>query len=99
MRQGTTPKHTFTLPFDTEDVAKVRVLYAQNDKLKIVKTEADAEMDGNAVSVTLTQEETFLLNPAFDTEIQIRVLTHNGEALGSDPITVDTEKCLHDEVL
>ena len=99
MRQGTAPKHTFTLPFNTDDVAKVRVLYAQNDKLKIVKTEADAEMAGNAISVKLTQAETFLLNPAFETDIQIKVLTKAGDPLVSDIFTVSTDICFSDEVL
>lgn len=99
MRQGTTPKHTFTLPFDTGIVAKVRVVYAQRDDVKIVKTEADAEMDGNVLSVKLTQEDTLQLNCSLKTHIQVRVVTHDGDALVSDIITVNTERCLDSEVL
>lgn len=99
MRQGTTPTHTFTLPFNTEVISKVRVLYAQNGKLKIVKTEADAVMDGNTVSVKLTQEDTFLLRTSFTTDIQLRALTQNRDSLVSKIFTVNTEECLSDEVL
>jgi hypothetical protein len=99
MRQGTTPKHTFTLPFDTGIVDKVRVVYAQRDDVKIVKTEADAEMQGNNLSVKLTQEDTLQLNSSLKTHIQVRVVTYNGDALTSDIITVNTERCLDGEVL
>jgi hypothetical protein len=99
MRQGTTPKHTFTLPFDTSIVAKVRVVYAQRDDVKIVKTEADAEMQGNNLSVKLTQEDTLQLNGSLKTHIQVRVVTHDGDSFVSDIITVNTDRCLDGEVL
>lgn len=99
MRQGTTPKHTFTLPFDTSCVSKVRVIYAQRDDVKIVKTEADAEMDGDILSVKLDQEDTLQLNSSLKTHIQVRVVTHDGESLVSDIFTVNTDRCLDDEVL
>lgn len=99
MRQGTTPKHTFTLPFDTNIVEKVRIVYAQRDDVKIVKTEADAEMDGNTISVKLSQEDTLQLNSNLKTYVQVRVVTYDGEAFASDIITVNTERCLDGEVL
>lgn len=99
MKQGTTPTHTFTLPFETDVVAKVRVLYAQNGKLKIVKTETDATKEGNTISVKLTQEETFRLHHSFPTEIQIRVLTLSKEAFVSDVFSVPTDQCFSYEVL
>lgn len=99
MRRGTTPRHTFTLPFDTSLIAKLRVIYAQRNIVKIVKKENDAEMNGNAVVVKLTQNETLRLNSRSKTEIQVRVVTHEGESFVSDIITVNTERCLMDEVL
>ena len=99
MRRGTTPRHTFTLPFDTGNVSKVRVLYAQNDVLKIVKKETDAELSGNVISVRLTQAETLRLNCNLKTDIQVRVVTYDGDAFASDIITVKTERCLDSEVL
>lgn len=99
MRQGTTPTHTFTIPFDTGVVAKARVLYAQNDAVKIVKKETDVEMSGNTITVRLTQEETLRLSHKHDTDIQLRIVTKQGDSLVSDIITVSTEQCLSDEVL
>ena len=99
MRQGTTPKHTFTLPFDTGVISKVRVIYAQRNDVKIVKTEADAEMVGNTISVKLTQKDTLQLNSSLKTHIQVRVVTLGGDAFASDIITVTTDRCLDGEVL
>jgi hypothetical protein len=99
MRQGTTPTHTFTLPFDTSLVSKIRVIYAQRDIVKVVKTEAEAELIGNQIVVKLTQAETLRLNHRLKTDIQLRVVTHDDEALASDIITVVTDRCLSNEVL
>lgn len=99
MRRGTTPTHTFTLPFDTSVVDKVRVIYAQGDIVKIVKKELDCELSRNTISVKLTQAETLRLNHRLKTDIQLRVVTHSGEALASGIVTVTTTQCLSDEVL
>lgn len=99
MRRGTNPTHTFTLPFDTSAVDKVRVIYAQSDIVKIVKKETDCELSGYTISVKLTQAETLRLNHRLKTSIQLRVLTHSGEALASGIVTMATTQCLSDEVL
>lgn len=99
MRQGTTPKHTFTIPFDTSNVEKVRVYYAQKDVVKVTKTEADVTMDGNTISLRLTQEDTFALEGNEITIIQLRVVTKDGNSYVSDIVTVVTERCLSKEVV
>lgn len=99
MRQGTTPTHTFTLPFDTNIVSKVRVIYAQGEIVKVVKRENEVQMEGNTITVTLTQADTLRLNHRLRTEIQIRVLTHSEDAFASDIIEVRTDRCLTEEVL
>ena len=97
MKRGTTPTHTFTLPFDVSMVEKARVLYSQNDELKLSKT--DCVLDGNTVTVRLTQEDTFKLECGKFVDIQLRVLTPDGDALNSDIIRVSVERCLENEVL
>ena len=99
MRRGTTPTHTFVLPFDVSTISKLHVLYAQDEQVKIRKTETDVTLDGNKVVLTLTQEDTLLLECKKTVEIQIRVLTAGGDALNSDIIRVPVERCLEDEVL
>lgn len=97
MKRGTTPTHTFALPFDVDMIEKVRVLYSQNDELKLTKT--DAALDRNTVTVKLTQEDTFKLESGLVVDIQLRVLTVDGDALNSDIIRVPVERCLESEVL
>ena len=99
MIQGTTPKHTFNIPFDTSMIDKVRILYAQNDNLVVVKTKEDCEITDKAIITTLTQEDTFKFDKNTDVEIQIRILTKGGDAPASIPIKVGVTKCLETEVI
>lgn len=97
MIRGTTPKHIFVLPFHTDAVKECRVLYAQGGEVVLTKTVSDCDMDGNELSVHLTQEETFLFDCTAWVELQLRVLTFDGEALASKPMQVSVTKCLGTE--
>ena len=99
MLVGTTPTHTFNVPLLASEIAEVRVLYSQNDKLLITKNTSDCTIQDKQISVTLTQEDTFLFDAKEFVEIQIRVLTPGGNALGSIPETVGVTKCLSTEVI
>lgn len=82
--QGTTPTHTFSLPFDTSIVKAARFVYIQDDEVMIVKAGEDVMMDGLKVATTLTQEDTFALTPDVEVVLILRVLTMGGDALASD---------------
>lgn len=99
MRRGTTPTHTFTLPFSVDVIDKIRVIYAQSEIVKFIKKKSDVQLNGNKVVVKLTQQDTFKLNCKLKTDIQLRVLTTSGDALTSDIYTLSTKRCLDDEVL
>lgn len=99
MIRGTTPTHTFNLQFDTSVITKIRVLYAQNDNVILEKTESDCEVTDSAITLRLTQEETFLFDRKHPVEIQIRILCDDGSVLTSVPYKVGVLKCLQDEVL
>lgn len=99
MIRGTTPKHTFTLPFSTESVASIRILYRQNKQLILTKTGEDVVLTGNTAEVTLTQEDTLAFTSGHKVEIQVRVLTLDDTALASDIYTVSVGCCLEDEVI
>ena len=99
MRIGTTPNHTFVLPFEVEKLAEMKVTYSQNGKVVLEKYLADGEKSGRAVSFTLSQEETFLFDNNVNVEVQARVLTAGGDALASDIRIVTAKKCLDNEVL
>ena len=99
MRLGTTPKHTFILPFETDLIQELKITYSQNKKIILEKYLADCEVDKNSVSYKLTQEETFLFAEGVNIELQARVLTMSGEALASNIRIVTAERCLDGEVL
>lgn len=99
MTRGTTPTHTYSLPFDVENVAKARIIYAQRGEVKIKKTEADCVMEGNTIQVRLTQEETLCFEENVCVDIQVRVLTTGGDAPASRIMHVLPGALLENEVL
>lgn len=99
MRRGTTPTHTFTLPFDCSEITTLNIAYAQGDEVIVEKTLSDCEIDGNTLSVTLAEEETLL----FDckkrcAEIQIRV-AQGVKKFASDIFKVPVDRILKEGCL
>ena len=99
MIKGTTPLHTFSLPFGTETIKTVQITYAQNGVVMITKSNDDCDFGENTVSVKLTQEDTFKFIEGACVEIQIRVLTAGDDVLASRVMRVHCDKCLSKDVL
>ena len=99
MIQGTNPVHTFKLPFSTEAVQSIRILYAQDDEVVVAKETADCTLEGDKATVELTQEDTLSFNHKKKVEIQVRVLTVDGKSLVSDPKCVTVRQCLDKDVI
>lgn len=100
MRRYTTPIHIFTLPFDTDNISKLRMIYSQAETIVFVKELSDCECKGQEIRTTLTQEETAQLDCKKNyVEIQAHLLTVSGESLVSVPLKVPVEKCFDTEVL
>jgi hypothetical protein len=57
--RGTTPDQIFTLPFEKELISDLKITYTQNKQKILQKTLKDVKIEGNDISFTLTQEETF----------------------------------------
>lgn len=96
---GTTPTHTFELPFDTGKISKIKVTYAQRGRVILEKKDKQCVLDGNTVSLKLTQEDTFLFEGDKNVEIQMRILTKGGDVLASNIHRINVDKCLDREVL
>lgn len=99
MRLGTTPRHTFTFPFETDLISELKITYAQNKKTVLEKYLDDCEVEADSVSYTLTQEETFKFESGVNVEVQARVLTMGGDTMASDIRIITAESCLDNEVL
>lgn len=99
MRRGTTPTHTFVLPFNVESVQAVQIIYRQGGVNVLILDGNDCVLSGNTVSVRLSQEDTFAFADSEDIEIQLRVLTADGEAAASDIMRVRCDRILTEDVL
>lgn len=99
MIRGTTPTHSFTLPFDSSLLHSTKILYGQQDEVLIEKRDSDLTKNGKTIKLTLTQEETFLFKDNIPVQIQVRALTTGQEAVSTPILLVSVEKCLDDEVL
>lgn len=98
MIRGTTPTHTWVLPFDTSLLKEVSITYQQNDENIIKKTEEDCVMEGNKISVTLTQEDTLKLEPKVRTAVQLKVMTNNDSVMATKPKNISVSDIQDEEV-
>jgi hypothetical protein len=101
MKIGTTPTHTFTLPDNIDDTAikEIEISYSQKGSVILTKKTNDCALSDRVITVKLTQQDTFAFNPSLWVEIQVRLLTNAGDAMGSDIFKCTAEKCLSSEVL
>lgn len=99
MTQGSTPLHTFVLPFDAAIIQAVRISYEQKGKIVLVKETKDVSKSGNALALNLTQEETLLFDALVPVRIQLHVLTTGGAAMPSKPKTVPVHILLNKKVI
>ena len=111
MIRATTPKHQFIFNVDPTEFEKILITYKQGDRIVLEKTELDLTFEENTIGSTpdveyvawfrLTQEETNLFTTTGSStyQVQVRVLTVNGEALASDKKKIVIQDVLNDEVL
>ena len=97
--RGTTPTHIFTLPFEKELLADLRINYLQDNKKVLTKGKNDVTISGNDVTLMLTQEETFLFKEGKNVEVQLKIKTTDGQVLNSDIIEMRIDKSLDNEVI
>ena len=73
MIRGTTPTLTFKLPFDCATIDILNISFAQYNTVVLEKELYDCDVNGNEISVTLTEDDTLKFNGGEHAEIQIRV--------------------------
>lgn len=84
MIRGTTPTLSFELPSEIAEVSELWITVLQNSTVMINKTLAECELNGNLLTVRLTQEETLKLQGDCTAKIQLRVRTASGDAMASE---------------
>jgi hypothetical protein len=97
--RGTTPTHTFQIPFNTNLLKEIRISYAQRDAVVVEKTTEDCKLDGMNITVKLTQEETLRFSENVVAALQLRVLLNDGNVLATPVLRLDVGELLQDEVI
>ena len=99
MKQGTTPTHTFLLPFETSNIKALEITYAQQDTVILKKNLDACVLDGKVVTIELSQEDTFLFDTTTAVQMQLRVLTTTDQAYATEIYIGKVAKSLSKEVL
>lgn len=97
--RGTTPTHTFEMPFDCEKLTAFTITYAQNDVPIVKKSKEDCTVKGATIVVRLNQEDTLKFNDERGVKIQLKIMDGASEVYVSDIIVASVGEVLDDEVL
>ncbi len=99
MIRGTTPTHTFQIPFSTNLLNEIRITYAQGNSVIVEKKTEDCILDDMNITVRLTQEETMSFSERKTAEVQLRVLLNDGNVLATPVLRLDVGELLKDEII
>ncbi len=99
MIRGTTPTHKWTIPVDATAVKTARVTYKQGEEVLLVKNTEDCVVEGKALKVTLTQEDTLKFSHKKKAEVQARLLTFDMKSFATRVVEVPVWELLEDEVM
>lgn len=98
MRQGTTPTIQITVnDIDLNKMQNIYVVFEQNGYI-LKKESSDLNIEGNVISVLLSQEETFNFKEG-TCNIQLRMITKGGVAIASPIKTTKVYRVLNKEVI
>lgn len=98
MRRGTTQNLTFTLPEELE-IETMYITFFQGNKAVLEKSLDDCEVDGNVVTLFLSQEDTLKFSAPKNLYIQLRIRDKYGNAVASDLVQTEAEIILKDGVI
>lgn len=113
MIRGTTPTHTFALPFEPQEGTEYRIVYAQGEDYQETNlfeiTTERCQVSGKTLSVRLTREETLKFNchPTYvngryttlPVKIQLGIQTPFEDILWSEIVTTTVDRCLRKDGL
>lgn len=98
MRQGTTPTIQITInDIDLNEMQNIYVVFEQNGYI-LKKESSDLDIEGNVISVLLSQEETLNFKEG-TCNIQLRMITKGGVAIASPIKTTKVYRVLNKEVI
>lgn len=103
MYRGTTPVHTYTVPYRADSIQRVYITYSQNGEPVVEKTIDDvtiSPIDDSTCNVVahLTQNDTLKFSVG-EANVQLRILDTNGEAYASAEMRMRIDDILKDGVI
>lgn len=97
--RGTTPTHSFTFPFNYNEIENITITYKQDD-LIVKKGMDEISYSTEKISTTLSQEESMMFTVSNKpVEIQVKVKNKSGVVSVSNVILVSVGKLLDEEVM
>ena len=102
MVRGSTLTFTFVIPFNVSKIKNLYVTVEQKvgtDVIQIEKSIDDCELQEKQISCRFTQEDTLKLKENRLANVQLRVLTHDDEALVSDVFEISVNELLKEGVI
>ena len=97
--RGTTPTHTFKLPFDVGIVKKAKITYKYGDSVILKKNTNDCTLEGNTISVKLTREETIKFPDDAIVKVQLEIETNAANCLKTVVYKLYSSELLNEEPL
>lgn len=98
MRRGTTPTHTFALPFEVSIISALRITYKQENNVILTKEKDDCTLTDNVINVKLRQEETLKFKCNAPAKVQLRIV-RNDDVIASEVFNFFVNECLDNEVI
>ena len=97
MLQGTTPILEFKM--NTSNIKTLEIAFGQNGKAVLEKSKDDCVLTENKITLTLSQQDTFILRACTPVQWQLRALDYNGIVVGTLIGELDLFPSLSKEVL
>lgn len=94
--RGSTPIISYTLPFPAERLEEAYITIVQDEGMVIEKKLEEMTIDGNQISVKLTQKETLNLKSDSGGAVQFRYRDINGDSFPTEPIQFTVGRLLKD---
>lgn len=99
IQRGTTPTLDFVLPLGSPEIIAGTITLSQRGNAIVKKPFSEWVINGNTISVTLTQEDTLLINTKYPVEIQLKPKFINGVVPDTDIHTLQADKVLDEVVI
>mgnify|MGYP000149204732 FL=1 len=100
MYRGTTPTLTFKLPIQTGQITALSVAIKQDGVLRLDKGLEDVTMDGDTISLTLTEDETLALRASENMPCKVQLRVGVGDTrMASQVFEVAVDEILRDGAL